>query len=179
MKTKKTLTATAFIDDIRGGLSNAELMEKYQLSPKLIQRAFVKLVQRGDLYPMELAGRITPPEHIPISRERRKSLRQYPACCVYVHEKGNMTNRGVVFDISDMGLRVKGISAAVDAVKTLVIEADELDVFETFSFEAACRWVEPEPGRSPYSAGFEITYISERDLEQLLNLTQLQTISFG
>ncbi len=179
MKTKRKLMAGAFVDHIRAGLSNDELMDEYDLSPKLLQRAFVKLVQRGDLYPMDLVGRITPPEHIPITRERRRNQRQYPACCVYVHEKGQQTNRGVVFDISETGLRVKGMSAAVDAVKTLVIEADDLDVFESFAFQATCRWVEALAQRAEYSAGFEITDISERDYEQLLHLTQLQTINFS
>ncbi len=179
MKSKRKLNAGALVEGIRAGLSNTELLEKYELSPKLLQRAFVKLVQRGDIYPVELSGRMTPPEHLPISRERRRNPRQYPAFSVYVHEKGCQSNRGVVYDISDTGMRVKGMEATVNDVKTLVVEADQLDVFETFSFAATCRWVGPAQRGAGDAAGFEITDISERDLEQLLNLTQLQTISFG
>ncbi len=179
MKIKRKVNAGMLIEDIRAGVQNSELIEKYDLSPKLLQRALVKLVERGDFDPRELAGRITPPDLPEIESERRRTPRQYPALTVHVREEGYEANRGTVIDISEIGLRVQGIEAVPLEVKTLVIYGDELDVFETFSFAAICRWVRQDLPDGALVAGFEITQVSDRNFEQLLNLTQLQTVSFG
>ena len=95
-----------------------------------------------------------------------------------MREQGFESNRGTVLDISEVGLRVQGLEAAPREMKKLVIYGDLHDVFQTFSFVACCRWACREFPDDSMLSGFEITQISDRDFEQLLNLTQLQTVSF-
>ncbi|MFH0821760.1 MAG: ankyrin repeat domain-containing protein [Pseudomonadota bacterium] len=51
---KKTLSAKAVVADVRAGLSDAELMEKYGLSPKELERVYRKLVEAGVLTQAEV-----------------------------------------------------------------------------------------------------------------------------
>jgi hypothetical protein len=59
---KKTLSAKEVWDDIKAGMNNAALMEKYQLSEKGVQSLFKKLVDGGVLKPEELETRAPSPE---------------------------------------------------------------------------------------------------------------------
>jgi DNA-binding MarR family transcriptional regulator len=46
------------LDDIRGGMDDEELMKKYNLSNRQIQRLFRKMIAEGFMSPMELANRL-------------------------------------------------------------------------------------------------------------------------
>jgi rubredoxin len=57
---KKTLKANEVLGDIRGGISDAALMEKYKLSEKGLESLFEKLVTAGVLKQAELDDRRSP-----------------------------------------------------------------------------------------------------------------------
>jgi hypothetical protein len=44
MTTKRTIKAKDIVNDIRSGLTNLQLMEKYNLSSKGLQSIFTKLI---------------------------------------------------------------------------------------------------------------------------------------
>ena len=54
--TKPIIQARQFAEDIRSGMSDFELMEKYRLSAKGIQSAFSKLLDNGIVTVEELYG---------------------------------------------------------------------------------------------------------------------------
>ncbi len=51
---KRTLKAAPFIKDLRAGVGDEQLMEKYRLSPSQLEKAFRKLVDAGAIAEMEL-----------------------------------------------------------------------------------------------------------------------------
>ncbi len=51
---KKTINVKAIVADIKAGMNNAALMEKYQLSEKGLQSLFKKLMDAGALKSSEL-----------------------------------------------------------------------------------------------------------------------------
>ncbi len=46
------------LQDIRSGMDDEELMKKYNLSNRQIQRLFRKMIAEGFMSPMELANRL-------------------------------------------------------------------------------------------------------------------------
>jgi hypothetical protein len=51
---KRKLKAAPFIRDLRDGVGDEQLMEKYSLSPNQLEKAFRKLVDAGAIAEMEL-----------------------------------------------------------------------------------------------------------------------------
>ena len=54
---KRTMNAKGFLADVKAGMDNAGLMEKYQLSGDLLQSAFEKIVDMGLLKRHDLEKR--------------------------------------------------------------------------------------------------------------------------
>ncbi len=46
------------LEDIRSGMDDEELMKKYSLSNRQVQRLFRKMIAEGFISPMELANRL-------------------------------------------------------------------------------------------------------------------------
>jgi DNA-binding MarR family transcriptional regulator len=46
------------LEDIRSGMDDEELMKKYNLSNRQVQRLFRKMIAEGFMSPMELANRL-------------------------------------------------------------------------------------------------------------------------
>jgi hypothetical protein len=59
---KRTIDAKQVLTDIKSGMDDSSLMQKYQLSKKGIQSLFKKLVDGGVLNPGDLEKRGSPPE---------------------------------------------------------------------------------------------------------------------
>ncbi|MBM3300150.1 MAG: hypothetical protein FJY85_09365, partial [Deltaproteobacteria bacterium] len=85
---------------------------------------------------------------------------------VPIHEYHQPESRGLVLDIGDRGLRVAGIRAQVDEIKTLVIPADELVMIDPLVFEASCRWVKQDESGG-VTAGFAVTRVSKGNFQEL------------
>jgi hypothetical protein len=59
-KTQLTINKTDFLQDLRGGLDNSQLIEKYRLKKeRYLQQLFRKLIDRGDLDISEIADRLS------------------------------------------------------------------------------------------------------------------------
>lgn len=56
MSRKRVIEAKDIVNDIRSGMSEAELMEKYSLSSKGLQSAFQKLIKGGIMMAEEVYG---------------------------------------------------------------------------------------------------------------------------
>ncbi len=76
-------------------------------------------------------------------------------------------------DISEKGLQVGGLEFTVGETKSLLIRADEFADIYPFVFDATCRWITKEESTDDFTAGLEITSISDRGLEELRNLLAL------
>jgi DNA-binding MarR family transcriptional regulator len=52
------ISAKQVLEDIRSGMDDEELMKKYSLSNRQVQRLFRKMIAEGFISPMELANRL-------------------------------------------------------------------------------------------------------------------------
>ncbi|MGO9568253.1 MAG: PilZ domain-containing protein [Desulfomonilaceae bacterium] len=166
---KKTLNAKEILADIKAGMNNTALMEKYRLSEKGLQSLFKKLVilkaiSHSELYQRSKSSR----ERIDHIRNRKSPrARLTIRVPIYELESGD---EGILRDISEAGMRVAGVEARVGQPKTFQIPVNMYVESDPLLVRAECKWVELRQGGKEYFvAGFEITHVSESDSETLQN----------
>jgi len=169
---KRKIKASEIVPDIRHGMSNLQLMEKYNLSLEGLHGVFTKLVHARVLTFDQLEDRMSVPDGRTVIEQVRKTPRAYPLVPFPIYDMDNMEEVYFVRDISEQGIQVTGINAEVGQNVTFLIQALAFDEVDPFTFEAECRWttappesVEPEP-----VAGFEIAQISDEDSAELMKL---------
>jgi PilZ domain len=166
---KKAINAKEILADIKAGMKNRALMEKYRLSEKGLQSVFKKLmtlkaISHSDLYARSKSHteRI---DHI----RKRKSPRAKLTIRVPIYELES-GQKGILRDISEDGLRVAGIEARVGQSKTFQIPVDMYVESDPLLVLTECKWVEIRHGGKEYFvAGFEITDVTDSDSEILQN----------
>jgi hypothetical protein len=176
---KRSIDTKDIVADIRSGATDGQLMEKYKLSSRGLQRVFAKLVDSGSVMSADLSGRGISYHDSVTLKKLRGSIRALPILSVGIHERINPQIIGRIRDLSEVGVGVRGLEAEVGEAKTLVVVPDELLDIEPFSFEAKCRWSRAGGQAKTCNAGFEITDISEGSFIQLQELLQLMTVSFS
>jgi uncharacterized protein (DUF433 family) len=176
---KRRIDTKELVTDIRSNLSDAELMEKYKLSSRGLQRVFTKLVDSRAVMADDISGRSILHDDSVTLQKVRGSLRALPILSIGIHDKNNPQIMGRIIDLSEVGVGVSGLEALVGEEKSLVVVPDEFLEVEPFSFEAKCRWSRMGDEDKICNAGFEITDISEGAYIQLLELLQLMTLSFS
>jgi hypothetical protein len=168
MSPKRRIRAVDMVNDIRSGMTDPELMEKFQLSSSSLQWAFRKLLEAEAISPEEIYGR--PPgtdEIVDFGAAYRIITRYELDIPLSVHELNNTESTGTVKDISVNGVGIRGIEAAVDEIKTFIIPADELFGIERVEFEAICRWVKRDKIEGECSGGFEVLTVMKGNLKDL------------
>jgi PilZ domain len=174
MQRKKRIEARRFINDIRSGYSDSKLMDKYRLSSSELMRLYRKLIlevtvgyglRNSRLSSREGAG----------SYHLRKFPRCYLAVCLRVFDPESLKVQGRVRDISEKGLQLVGVTSQVGEVRDFLIRAEEFSEVRPFEFRATCRWGSNDVIPGEYTAGFEITDISEGCLYELRKLTPSQS----
>ena len=166
---KRTVSAKEILTDIKTGMDNSALMEKYGLSQKGLQGLFNKLVTLKAISHSELYERSKSYRERIDHIRKRKSLRAELTIRVPIYELES-GDKGILRDISENGLRVAGIEARVGQSKTFQIPVDMYVESDPLLVLAECKWVEIRHGGKEYFvAGFEIMYLSESDSEILQN----------
>ena len=175
-KRRVKVSIKEIISDIRSGLTNAELIEKYGLySAKTLQSIFRKLLDAAAIDRAELGDRFIEPvcegltagpgkEYKPRELPRRK-----PFGKLTIHDLHDLTEEYTVADVSEHGMKVCGLECCVGQKKDFLIRSDRLDEVKPFSFSANCKWVD----RSV--CGFEVTDIDPRSLMEFRKLISLFT----
>ncbi len=176
---KRRIDTKELVADIRSNLADVELMEKYKLSSRGLQRVFGKLVNSGAVMPEDLAGRNISYDDSVTLRKVRGSIRALPILSIDIYEKNNPQIMGRIRDLSEVGVGVRGLEAEVGELKSLIVVPDEFFEIEQFSFEAKCRWCRTESGGKIFRSGFEITDIKGDSLTGLQELLQLMTYRFS
>jgi hypothetical protein len=171
MSSKRTIKAKDIVNDIRAGMTDHQLMEKYRLSVKGLQSIFTKLEQVKAVKHSDLYGR-TPWYDDTVNVGSMRNLpRNYMALSVIIHEAKNPMNKGVVVDLTEKGVRATGIQVRENQTTRFVVDSGDLVEIGLITFEATCMWVrQHEDGTR--NSGFEITSISERDVGKLRQLIQ-------
>jgi hypothetical protein len=170
---KRKIVAELIVQDIRSGLSDVSLMEKYMLSEKGLDKVFRKLLDHGAMSADELSPRIASHADLTPLDYLRESNSHELVCLVPIYEENLQDTRGSVCELTERGVGVTGLEAAVDDLKNFVIPADEFFSISPFSFCATCRWVEQQDKSAEPVAGFEITDISDENYQRLRQLIRL------
>lgn len=177
MPEKPHVNIRTIVNDIRAGMPDYELMAKYGLSVKGLQRAFEKLVEIKAIAKNEIEGRFPSAADSIYFESMRELPRHYVVIPIPIHELGRAPKEsGMLRDITEKGVGVIGIEAKVGENKVFAIYPNEFVSVSSFSFKAVCRWTE-ERGAEDSIAGFEITEISDDGLRELRQL--IGELTFG
>jgi hypothetical protein len=169
MAGEREIKAKEIVRDINSGIGDNELMHKYRLTFKGLQSVYKRLVKANLIDETLLEGRIAPQlttETTIITRLPRQQM-YMP---LPVQDVSNPDERGIVTDLSERGLGVKGLKIEIDEVRELIIRPDKFFNLSPFSFKAKCRWTKTEDEGQEILAGFEIVSIAGKDLEGLKDL---------
>jgi hypothetical protein len=175
MVAEREIKAKELVNDIVSGLGDTELMHKYKLTFRGLQSVLRKLVDLGIVEEAALDGRLVPPlnaETTVITRLPRKDI-YVP---LPVQDVDNPDVLGIVVNISERGLGVKGLKAEVEETKKLIIKPDKFLELNAVTLKAKCRWVKPNDDPQEILAGFETVAINQDQLQELKNL--IETIEY-
>ena len=173
LTSKHKIRAKEIVDGMRNGLQDSDLKEKYGLSSKGLQRLLKKLVDSGSIDHMELYEMSeTYREAVDITANR-ENVRIDVTFPFRIFEIGS-SNKGLVRDISETGLRLAGIESRVGELKIFCLPLDHLMAADPIFLQARCRWVRTKGHGFEYPvAGFEIINMSERSERDLRNFVRL------
>ncbi|MCA1959600.1 MAG: PilZ domain-containing protein [Desulfomonile sp.] len=173
---QRKISARDFIQDIRAGLTDSQLMGKYKLTALGLQSAFTKLVDAGALKPEELFGRLSDYDST-IGVEGLRLLQRHSLdfpLPVIDTERTGIT--GAVRDISHNGLGIIGIDAVEGESRAFMIPADQFFQIEPIVFRAQCRWIKYDEDLMQPIGGFQIIRVSKGNLRELRRLIQSLTL---
>jgi len=171
MVAEREIRAKEIVTDILSGIGDDELMQKYRLTFRGLQSVFRKLVDSNIIDSGFLQGRLvlqSNAEKTIIARSPRKEI-YVP---LPVHDLDSPDVEGMVFNISERGLGVKGLKVEVDEIRKLTIKPDKFLQLRSFSLKAKCRWVTSSDDAQGIVAGFEIISIGHEELQELRNLIE-------
>ena len=169
---KRKIRPREVLDEIRSGVSEAELRTKYRLSAKGVERLFNLLVANGTIDQSELF------EKYPFYKRKLSHVEQRWEPRVGLNGKVNIydvlrSSTGTLRDISEKGFRTAGIECNVGESKSLLIDLQPLIKSDPVLVVAKCRWAETRGlSRKYVTAGFEIIEISDSDSKVIRSLIE-------
>ncbi len=162
---RRHIKATELINDIRSGMTASELMVKYDLRTQQVSKLYRQLEERmsapAELYPRSWSTQCTCKIN-----STRSHIRHDVSVALPVHILNNQRINGLVMDISEKGLRIRGMETRLGRFRNMVIHADQLGL-KPVAVGADCRWVTKTGFQRKSVAGFEIVDISHQDREGL------------
>ncbi len=176
MPSKTTIRAKDAVNDIRAGMTNLELMEKYRLSAKGLKSLFMKLVDFRAVKYGELDARTQQVDDTVDVDQQRVVARSYVFVNLPICEADTKSEDGYVRDVTQKGLQIAGLAATVGSSKALVLKPEGLADVSPFILEAPCKWAKPATDVEESLAGGEITNISEEGIRGLSDLIRVLTL---
>ena len=169
---KRKIRPREVLDEIRSGISEAELRTKYRLSAKGVERLFNLLVANGTIDQSELFQKYPLYERKVTHVEQRWEPRVSLKGKVYIYDVLRSSS-GTLRDISEKGFRAAGINCSVGESKSLLIDLQPFIKADPVLVVAICRWAETRGNSRKYiTAGFEIIEISDSDSKVLRSLIE-------
>lgn len=164
------------IDDIRCGITDFDLIEKYQISAKTLKALFNQLLDERKVTGAELYWRPLMCDDSVESESRRVLPRYLAAFLIPAHFEEDPQTKGWIFDINDKGLRIFGLAAIPGEVKKIVISVRQMKEIKEIVAEAECRWYAQEGPEARHMAGFRITSITPENLREFRDLIRQMTV---
>ena len=108
MRTKRTINARLIAEDIRSGMADPDLMDKYGLSAQGLQGVFKKLVDAG-IFSMEQMEQRVPFSALTADLAEVRALpRNYMVFHIPVYDELTDQLFGHILDLTEKGLKVIG-----------------------------------------------------------------------
>jgi hypothetical protein len=165
---KRCVDGREFVSDMRSGLTETELMEKYRITSRCLQNLYRKLLKANAISRHELRTDVR--ACLYANTVEVHSLRTLPResviCPLLTYTTEDTDTIGRVMDISLGGVGTIGLPAEAGDERTLIIAADKFFDVSQITLSVVCRWTKSENGRPPI-AGWEILF-SSRESEQAL-----------
>jgi hypothetical protein len=175
---KLIIKARSFLEDIKSGMSGPDLMNKYRLSSKGLRIVFKKLAADANVVAADLYANIPLEQELDDFASVRMFVRSSLGMELTIVEAGRPENCGIVRDISQRGVGVRGLKAEPDEVKSLMVPDQGLFFMtDPLEFDVVCRWIKRDRSTGEYNGGYEITNISTSDFERLKDMIRLLTAS--
>lgn len=169
MRRKRLISAEQVVRDVRAGITEQELQQKYNLPDHRVRKLFQRLVAAKAVTGSELA------EMFPAYKETFASIveREEPRVGLevqFIVYDITTSSLGLVRDISEKGLRVAGIDCQVGDERTFQLPVDTFMQADPLLVVARCKWVKNRGKTRRYvTAGFEIIGLSPHDAKELRN----------
>lgn len=176
LPTKIFIRVSEIVKDMRSGMDRDELMEKYHLSVRGLTTVSMMLVSSGALAWEEIHENIRTGYGEHVAGKIRSQRRYSVGFAVPVYEIDHPERLGKLHDVSEDGMGIQGLEAAVGETKTLVISGDEFGEYSTFVLDGKCKWVASGP-EGPI-AGFEISHLSVGSMAELNLLFELVRLPY-
>lgn len=172
----REISGKHFLKDMRAGMSDSELMDKYRLTEKGLASVLDKLLELKLITLSELHARSPFYDEPFIPGEFRVAPREDLDFPLPIYDKASPRMRGLVHDITEKGVGVRGIPSQVDQVRTFVVPVQEFFRSEAVVFRAKCRWVKEDDDARRFAAGFEVVQVHTGSLEELRSLIRGLTL---
>ncbi|MBM3301090.1 MAG: PilZ domain-containing protein [Deltaproteobacteria bacterium] len=177
MPSTRKIKAKEFLQDVRAGMTESELMEKFGLPKQAMDQILQKLLDSGLIRPSDLParGQARPIRYDEVELSAIRTSPRYSSRAIelLVRELDNPAATGHVLDISEGGLAVIDLKGVVGESSGLLLFGPGEYLPEPIAFDAECRWITTDKSSGRTICGYEITIISEEDLERLQTLIGL------
>lgn len=170
--------ALALAEDLRKGLSEIEIVTKYQIPGGAFQRIVKVLLEERLVTRTDIESRTHVP-HEQSDTDLRKGTRYAPKLPVFVYGRRHTLDRYALKDISEYGFAIKGMKSEVGEVTDIKVLGDEHGQVVPFECRAECRWTKKDLPDGHPTSGFEITTISVENLGHLCKFIAKFAISLG
>jgi hypothetical protein len=154
-------------DNVRSGMTDALLMEKYDLSSRALKDLFERLLDSRRIEYRHVRCRPVFWDESVTGETKRRLPRLLLAFNLPIYDADRPGINGTVVDVTERGMKVSGIEARPGETITFVMVPRKVAAVEPIEFYAQCRWASTDGAGGTTSAGFEITGISEYYLDVL------------
>src|SRR5512143_2155200 len=105
---KRIIKARDIVRDVRSGMTDTELMEKYGLSAKGLESAFTKLVNSGIMTVGEVYGQRRSGQDTVIIEDLRALPRHFLSMALSIYEPTHASRKGKIRDVTEKGVGITG-----------------------------------------------------------------------
>ncbi len=167
---RRRIVSSQILQEIRSGMGDAELKEKYKLSPKGLVRLLERLVDSKLISHSELSDRSGAYRNKVGRIYGRSHVRAHITVPIPVYDIGSVGSSaiGLLRDISQEGFRIAGIESNVGEVKTFQLPLDMFMQAHPLILVGECSWVNTRIGnRNYWVAGYRMETVTETDADAI------------
>lgn len=169
----RKIKSKEIVADIRARVSDLELMSRYGLSLEQLEKVLEALLKAGEIRGAEIEERGSSFDKSASRSKTRRFPRIYLRVPLEIEDMNESANRGLLIDLSEDGLRTRGITAVVGEEKVFLVSLKEVRK-RTVRLRATCVWAKQDADAKVLrEAGFKIVHISESNLLELRRVAGL------